>query len=109
MSLITVKICLALILHFVADFVFQSDEIAINKSKCNKTLALHCLIYSVFFLAFGPLFTLLVFISHFITDYFTSRINAFLYTTSRHYFFVAIGADQLIHQLTLIGLLCYLH
>ncbi len=103
-----IKICLALVLHFIADFICQTDYIAINKSKSNKVLGMHCLIYTCWFTFFGPLFAVWVFVTHFITDYFTSRLNSYLYTRNRHWFFVAIGADQLIHQLTLIALLCNL-
>ena len=45
-------------LHFFADFVLQSDYVATNKSKNNKILTLHCLIYSIPFLWFGWAFAL---------------------------------------------------
>lgn len=107
MSLV-LKICLASVLHFIGDFICQSDYIALNKSKDNKVLGLHCLIYTAFFTCFGPVFAMWVFVTHFITDYFTSRLNSYLYPRNRHWFFVGIGADQMIHQLTLISLLCNL-
>lgn len=106
--------------HFVGDFIFQSDWMATNKSKSWKALALHVLVYSAviagvfnwsYFLrgdhfvlsqiAVGKWFAL-TFISHFVTDAITSRINARLWQANeRHWFFVGIGADQLIHAVTL--------
>lgn len=89
-------------MHFIADFVFQSNKVAIAKSKCNKTLLLHVIIYSVPFIWFGGLFALINGIAHFITDYFTSRATSWLYQKEeRHWFFVVVGFDQAIHLTTL--------
>ena len=93
-------------LHFVADFLCQWDKMAINKSSDNKILALHCLIYSVFFLYFGVAYAILVGLSHFAIDYTTSRINKRLWAANeRHWFFTVIGLDQALHLTMLIILL----
>lgn len=106
-----------LVAHFIGDFVLQSDWMAQNKSKSNEALGLHVMVYTlalgvgaiplVFILgrpSFGlPLaWILLNGAAHFATDYVTSRINARLWAAKEvHYFFVGVGADQLIHYLTL--------
>jgi len=103
-----------LLTHFIFDFLLQSDKLAINKSSSNYYLSIHVLIYSagLFFWAFNhhALFSnndiykwaLLNGVLHWITDYFTSRLNAYLWKKEmRHWFFVAIGADQLIHYFCL--------
>jgi hypothetical protein len=92
-----------LILHFIADFILQSDWMAINKSKSNAALGLHCLIYSAVFLPFyGLTFAGITFGLHFAQDWLTSRINSKLWQANqRHWFFVGIGADQLLHYVLL--------
>jgi hypothetical protein len=103
-----------LVLHFLADFTAQSDWMAINKSKSNHALTIHCLCYSLFFALFGAKFAVATFVTHWVTDYWTSRLTSklwffkstdgvnFTYIEGpRHWFFVAIGFDQLIHAFTL--------
>lgn len=94
------------IVHFIADFMFQTDWMATNKSKSLYALLIHCITYSSFFIGFIPCYGLpllgWIFASHFITDFFTSKITAYLYDKNRHQFFVVIGFDQLIHNLTLL-------
>ena len=116
--------------HFLGDFVCQSDWMAINKSKRFDVLALHVCIYSMCFLwcPHPPIFWLATFGSHFMTDAVTSRMTSRLWffrqepgdwtqtqgpvtitlinpwtpiDGKRHWFFVMIGLDQLIHFTTL--------
>ena len=96
-------------MHFIADFIFQSDEMAINKSKSFMWLTFHVFMYSIIFGAFGLKFWAITFVTHWITDAITSRINSKLYAANqRHWFFVGIGFDQAIHITTLILTLEYL-
>ena len=91
--------------HWVADFVFQSDWQAQNKSKNNKALGLHCLIYGVTVatMTLNPFFGLINGLIHFPVDYITSRINSKLWAEKKvHYFFVSVGWDQFLHFCTLI-------
>lgn len=94
-----------LFLHWIADFVCQSDAIAKNKSKDNGVLFFHCVVYfSVFMLGtinFG--FAFLLGLIHFPVDYVTSRLNSKLYQAGKnHEFFVSIGFDQWIHFATIL-------
>lgn len=103
-----------LAVHWVADFVCQSHWMAINKSSRNDALALHVTLYTAVLLGgtglivgLKPQFAVLGFAAlngalHFGTDYFTSRWSSSLWKQQRmHDFFVVIGLDQLIHQVTL--------
>lgn len=95
---------LALIwMHFIGDFVFQTDQMAINKSKNNLWLLAHVLAYSSCFALFGLKFLAITFVCHFVTDWFTSRGTSYLWKRERrHWFFVLIGFDQAIHLTTLL-------
>lgn len=101
-----------LVTHFVADFIFQTHWQASNKSKDNYALGRHVSSYTAVLavasvLLFGPggatgVFVLVNGALHFATDYFTSRWSSKLWAKQDwHNFFVVIGFDQLIHQITL--------
>lgn len=128
--------------HFVADFLCQTDWMALNKSKRWDALTAHVLVYAgvlamflvpcvSFNVALGgglSLFIAVNFVAHWVQDAITSRINARLWflkmtpcgkgailwgkpdnrtayfvddTGARHWFFVGIGADQMLHYITL--------
>lgn len=107
-------------LHWVADFVFQTDWMAQNKSKNNKPLLVHVGVYTTVFAPFAFLtfsllgalaFLLFNFAAHVITDYCTSRRSSRLYregkigsaTVPNFNFFATIGFDQFIHYVCLFG------
>lgn len=105
-----------LVAHFVADFIAQSDWMAVNKSKRWDALTVHVTVYtgvvSAFLFAYyqmtewpgiGPMwFLAATFGTHFVQDAITSRINSRLWQANeRHWFFVGIGADQLLHYVIL--------
>lgn len=114
--------------HFAGDFLLQSDWMALNKSKHWDVLTLHVAVYSATFAAWGIKFVALTFLLHWVTDFYTSRLTSKLWFIDlvpidhtgwigfggkefshfarilpyRHWFFVAIGADQLIHYASLM-------
>lgn len=115
-----------LIIHWIADFVLQTDQQAKGKSNNLKDLLSHTVTYSFvwYFVLFvisilgnhfkGPsieelgwssyilLFPLITFICHTITDYFTSKLNSKLWKEQKvHLFFVSIGFDQILHYIQL--------
>lgn len=143
---------LVLVGHFVADFLAQSDWMALNKSKNNEALLVHTLIYTACMTGFMSLvlhnsdalvvFALVTFVAHTLTDWCTSRVTSALWFIDlqkvpeyhphakhipvgtieietdygnwvsfdyvanvtpgdRHWFFVAIGFDQLLHYVQL--------
>jgi hypothetical protein len=118
MMIIAFGLVILLFMHWIADFVFQDDKTALNKSENNKVLAAHCGIYSIamactvfpLFCWFSnaPLTTTfiffgLMFISHFGIDYITARANKKLWLNNqRHWFFVMVGFDQFLHIATII-------
>ena len=94
------EIFVIIIIHWVADFVFQDEKWALGKSKNWKDLLAHTSMYSYIWLILGIVllfkteysylfgnwdlgkillfkilsFTIITFLLHTITDYFTSRI-----------------------------------
>lgn len=104
-----------LLIHWVADFICQSDEVAKNKSKSNKYLLKHIGIYTLVLFAVWPLaltYSLkdlmpwIIFngLAHLAIDYFTSRMSSKLYAKGDvHNFFVVIGFDQFAHTFLLLS------
>ncbi len=111
----TVSALALLTTHFVGDFVCQSHQMSMNKSKSNKWLLYHVSVYtavlavgsSVLLADSNGFLTALTYaigngMAHFATDYFTSRWTSRLWLEKQiHNFFVVIGLDQLIHFYTL--------
>ena len=99
--------------HWVADFVAQSDWMATNKSNNIYALSIHVAAYTailavvsctVFGFTFNAVtFILLNCLLHFMIDMITSKISSYLWGIgSRHWFFVAIGFDQFLHQVCIV-------
>lgn len=84
--------------HTFADFVVQTNWMAINKSKNSVILTIHVASYAMFLLPFGFWFSVVNFFAHWATDYVTSRITSRLWKEEkRHKFFIVIGIDQALH------------
>ncbi len=97
-------------IHFISDFAFQSDQMALNKSENINWLGIHCMVYSIPFLIIGLEFALITCGAHFIVDYITSKITKYFWEKNeRHWFFVTIGIDQAIHLTCLILTLKFLY
>ncbi len=115
-------------IHWVADFIFQADDWANNKSKSNSHLFSHVITYSTIWLIpicillgigrpnettewyvySSIIFFLVTFCCHFITDYITSRIVSRRF--EKKYYgspipnfgaFTVIGFDQVLHYVQL--------
>lgn len=108
-----INVILIQVIHFVADFLCQTRTMATNKSKSLYWLTLHVLTYSTVttlcWIQFGadPHVLLWVwlttFISHWVTDFITSKITTYFYLKNNMFaFFSVIGFDQLIHATTLL-------
>jgi fatty acid desaturase len=114
-----------LFIHFVADFLFQSRQMGVKKSRNIYWLFAHVYVYSIItFLGWIYFFNLnikmsfelisLTVFSHFLTDYITSKLSSKFYLKSKKskslkeskyfewLFWSTIGFDQLIHAITLI-------
>ncbi len=88
---------LVLLVHFLADFVLQTDKMAKGKSTSNKWLSIHIGVYTLPLFIFGWKFALFNGACHWGIDFFTSRATNYLWQKHRvHVFFVVIGFDQLL-------------
>lgn len=98
-------ITLLLLAHFVGDFVLQSDWMAQGKSVrygFNKNMAVHIGIVTACLLPFGIVFALVNGVIHWALDAISSQMTRYYWRKDeRHNFFVVIGADQMLHYLTL--------
>ena len=116
-----IKILYWLFMHWIADFVLQSDEDAKNKSTKIENLLNHTFIYSLFMtgavlcfyaplnLSFLVIFFGFMLGSHTTIDYVTSKVNGKLWKEGKvHNFFVSIGFDQWLHYVVLFLTLNYL-
>ena len=102
-------------LHFLSDFVCQTSDMALGKSKSNKWLLIHIGVYTIPFLFFGVKFALINGISHLIIDYFTSRFNSKMWARGvagdplgYRLFWIGIGFDQALHITILLWTAKYL-
>lgn len=94
--------------HFIGDFVFQTDWMALNKSKRNWPLTVHILVYTAVIFTFGVFilgdvvlglyWAVINGLIHWGVDWITSRLTSYFWEKKdRHMFFVVIGADQFVH------------
>ncbi len=105
------------IVHFLADFVFQSSKMATGKSKSLKWLSIHVGVYALVSLI--SFYVISIHFSnnlyafywwginvamHFMVDFFTSKITSkYWEEKNMRFFFVMIGFDQLLHNVCLIS------
>ena len=112
------SIILILIAHYIGDFIFQTSWMAENKSDDARALIAHVGVYSVTLLVFICLilnttepskvlpYVVLNGSFHCLVDVITSQFTKKLWNKKDyHNFFVVVGLDQLIHLITLIGIL----
>jgi len=116
----TTTALLIILIHFFADFVCQTHEMAINKSKHNGWLSAHVGVYTLVtllawnFTILQPAidyrlntylyFILFIFSTHWITDFITSRFTSKLFGKGDyHNGFVVVGLDQVLHYIQLLS------
>lgn len=98
-----VMLIIILVVHWIADFICQTDKMAQNKSTSFKWLSSHVSVYTLIMMVFGWKYALTNGVLHLCIDFFTSRATSFLWKKNdRHNFFVVIGLDQLLHTACLI-------
>lgn len=129
MELHTIILIMQIIfIHWVADFICQSDWMALNKSSSMNALLAHTGVYSLcwFVLHFTGLtnhqvvlFVLITFVIHTTQDFLTSRVNKLLIPKREYlagsdeyfrykpgsvwaYFWIGVGFDQILHYGQLI-------
>ena len=106
-------------IHWFADFVFQTNYMAQNKSSKIEALVLHIAVYTVilfigtlmflsepYYLSLQKIINFVIVngIFHFVIDFFTSKATSKLWKEGKiHEFFVVIGFDQLFHFIILLG------
>lgn len=109
---IALQLVAILFVHYIADFLCQTDWMGNNKSKELLPLLVHVTLYSAVFFIIGILFypfdytlafcTFTV-IAHFLTDFITSKLSHSMYLQKRfRFFFNIIGFDQFLHAAQLI-------
>lgn len=114
-----VNILTIMLFHWLSDFVLQTDKQARNKSKSLLWLLAHVSVYSASMTCLLGLYNVhaldnwlsiasllefgaITFAAHFITDFFTSKLNSYLWEKGDvHNFFVSVGFDQLLHYIQL--------
>ena len=112
-----IEIFSIIMIHWIADFVFQDEKWALGKSKNWIDLLSHTSVYSLCWiipmLIMLPLnhvlvFWFITFIAHTITDYFTSRIVSKKFENKQYGSaipnfgaFTIIGIDQVLHYVQL--------
>lgn len=120
MAITLIGVLVILASHWVGDFLLQTDQQALNKSKSNFWLAAHVTVYTIAVTSLLALYNIhtqqywkdsviwakfagITFAAHFVTDYITSRVNAKLWKANKlHQFFVSVGLDQLLHYTQLL-------
>lgn len=96
----------ALVLHWVGDFVLQSNWMAKNKATRLDALLIHVAVYALPLCLIGWQYAIINACAHLFIDFFTSKATKRLWDADNvHYFFVVVGLDQLLHTLILIGTL----
>jgi hypothetical protein len=90
-------------LHFLGDYLFQTDNMATKKATELKWLTLHAIVYSIPFTLISIRFALITLVYHFTIDYFTSKVTSYLGSHGfRYWMFKSIGFDQAIHLTILV-------
>ncbi len=124
MSINIYLILSVLLVHWIGDFVAQTDKQAKGKSKNWVDLLEHTFLYTCIWMApaliYGGYnnisiyligdFLGITFLLHTATDFYTSRVNARFHEENKiHELFVSIGFDQILHYMQLFLTILYLN
>lgn len=116
-----IEIFAIIMIHWIADFIFQDEKWALGKSKNWGDLISHTFVYTLTWTPFILLgawqlgysikmmwFIPITFVAHTITDYFTSRIVSKKFANKEYGSpipnfgaFTIIGFDQVLHYIQL--------
>lgn len=117
--IIKIEVFLMIIIcHWIFDFIFQAEEWALGKSKSLKPLLKHTFTYGILwnipvYIFTGDIigtliFSLITFVAHTITDYFTSKAVSKKFANKELGgpipnlgAFTYIGFDQVLHYIQL--------
>jgi len=88
---------LLLWIHFISDFVFQTNYTIFNKSKDHCLLLVHVVLYGIPFVWFGWEFALATTAVHYIVDWFTTRLTLYLQEKDSPQWILAVIFDQALH------------
>lgn len=96
-------VILIVVLHFIGDYILQTYEMMMYKSKSNLWLLYHATVYSLsFVIFFGWQYALLNGSLHAATDFFSSRMNNKLENCKNpKWFYTSMAFDQMIHLIAL--------
>lgn len=98
------NLILIMVMHWMSDFLLQTDKMAINKSTSVKWLSIHAGVYTLPWFLFGWQFALINGIAHWLIDFFTSKWSSYYMKKGQiGNQFNVIGLDQAIHMTILIG------
>lgn len=115
-----------LLIHFVSDFLYQTNNQTLNKGRSIKELLKHTSIYSVLSgcllqlmlqedmfgaqeLLLPIYFTLITFVTHTVVDFFTSKLTSKLWNDGyKQVNLILFGFDQIIHLIILFTTIYYL-
>jgi hypothetical protein len=116
-------VCSILLFHYIGDFLLQTEDQSQKKSRSVAYLFEHVATYSFIWVVYigtifltqcvlsDPLviapidiawFGCITFLAHFVTDFFTSKLNRYLLSKGKPIevympFFRGVGFDQLLH------------
>jgi hypothetical protein len=105
-----IRLIILVILHFLADFVFQTRDMAINKTRSYKALSKHCVVVFLF-MFFGSMnfyFALTNAVLHGFIDkniwryYRRQNKKEGINPCEDQKFYITLGMDQAIHMIVML-------
>jgi hypothetical protein len=103
--MISLKIIILIaFIHWIADFILQSNKMSQEKSHSLKWLSIHVAIYTIPWLIFSFTYAVINGVLRWAIDFNTSKLTHKLWDKKEaHWFFAVIGFDQFLHFACLFG------